>query len=277
MDPDTPEHELLDRLERYYDAVPRTGSQVEPFGPFMIFVPQGGFPLYARPRLGLTTPITADEVRAVTERQRALGVPQALEWVAETTPSLAEAARAVGFTVSELPLLVLREPRAVPAPDGVVIRRIQPDEPALRRILAVAAVAFGHAGTATGPAGPHERDRHAAADQRDHARLRERLAAGLTIMVVAEDERGPIASGAHQPVGDVSEVVGVATLPSARRRGLGVAITSMLVADALAAGVKTVFLSAASDDVARIYERLGFVRVAHAGIAEPAPDPAATT
>ena len=178
----------------------------------------------------------------------------------------------------ELPLARAPRPgRGAGTEPAVVVRRIQPDEPELTRILAVAAVAFGHAGTATGPAGPQERDEHAAADERDHARLRERLAAGLTVMVVAEDERGPVASGAHQPVGDVSEVVGVATLPAARRRGLGVAVTSALVADALGAGIETVFLSAASDDVARIYERLGFVRVAHAGIAEPPPDPAATT
>jgi hypothetical protein len=34
--------------------------------------------------------------------------------------------------------------------------------------------------------------------------------------------------------------------------------------------VRTVFLSAASEDVARVYERQGFERVATACIAEPA-------
>jgi len=50
----------------------------------------------------------------------------------------------------------------------------------------------------------------------------------------------------------------VATLPPPRRRGLGAAITGALVDDARAAGVETIFLSAAGDDVARVYERLGF-------------------
>jgi predicted GNAT family acetyltransferase len=75
-------------------------------------------------------------------------------------------------------------------------------------------------------------------------------------------------------VAEVTEVVGVATLPSARRRGIGAAVTGALVAHALASGLGLVFLSAASDDVARIYERLGFRRVARAGIAEPGPDAA---
>ena len=93
--------------------------------------------------------------------------------------------------------------------------------------------------------------------------------------MVAEDLDGPVASGVHQPVGDTTEVVGVATLPSARRRGLGAAVTAALVAHATASALDLVFLSAASDDVARIYERLGFRRVARAGIADaPAPDPA---
>ena len=67
----------------------------------------------------------------------------------------------------------------------------------------------------------------------------------------------------------MTEIVGVATLPSARRRGLGTAVTAALIDDARAAGLDTIFLSAASDDVARVYERLGFVRVGHAGMASP--------
>ena len=42
--------------------------------------------------------------------------------------------------------------------------------------------------------------------------------------------------------------------------GLGAAVTALLVEHALSLGAETVFLSAASDDVARVYERLGFRR-----------------
>ncbi|MGW2995109.1 GNAT family N-acetyltransferase [Streptomyces sp. NPDC001193] len=60
------------------------------------------------------------------------------------------------------------------------------------------------------------------------------------------------------------------TLPAARRRGLGHAVTAVLVADARSRGIETVFLSAGDGDVARIYARLGFRTVATALIAEPA-------
>ena len=51
-----------------------------------------------------------------------------------------------------------------------------------------------------------------------------------------------------------------------RRQGLGGAVTGALVEDALARGVETVFLSAGSDAIARVYARLGFRRVGTACI-----------
>ena len=77
-------------------------------------------------------------------------------------------------------------------------------------------------------------------------------------MAVAEDATGPVATGSHQPVDDVTEVMSVGTLPSARRRGAGAAVTGRLVEDARGRGAELVFLSAADDDVARLYGRLGF-------------------
>ena len=64
----------------------------------------------------------------------------------------------------------------------------------------------------------------------------------------------------------MSEIVGVATLPVVRRQGLGGAVTGTLVEDALERGVETVFLSAGSEDIARVYGRLGFKRVGTACI-----------
>ena len=101
--------------------------------------------------------------------------------------------------------------------------------------------------------------------------LRRRLRSGLTVMAAASDREGPLSVGSHQPVGEVSEIVGVATLPAARRRGLASAVTHALVADALRRGCEVVFLSADDDAVARIYGRLGFRHAGTALIAEPAP------
>ena len=58
-------------------------------------------------------------------------------------------------------------------------------------------------------------------------------------------------------------------LPRARGRGVGEALTRVLVDDAAARAVDTVFLSARDDAVARVYERVGFRRVGTACLAEP--------
>jgi predicted GNAT family acetyltransferase len=96
---------------------------------------------------------------------------------------------------------------------------------------------------------------------------RERLRRRLTVTAIAEGVSGPIAVGSHNPVGDVTELVGVATLPTVRRQGLGSAVTGALVADALEGGAEVVFLSAGSEEIGSVYARLGFRRVGTACIA----------
>jgi ribosomal protein S18 acetylase RimI-like enzyme len=200
-------------------------------------------------------------VAAVRERQRELGHPEAFEWVHETAPELLEVVRGAGIDVLEAPLMLLREPRGA---DSSGVRILDADDPAVGPSRAVADVGFKAAGTAVGPEGRHERDISLSEATLDF--VRDRMRRRLTVTAVAEDD-GPVAVGSHQPVGDVTEVVGVATLPAYRRRGLGGAVTAALVADALAHGTELVFLSAGSEDVARVYARLGFDRIGTACIA----------
>src|SRR5215213_6878919 len=133
--------DLLDRLETYYDAAPRRAARVEEVGPFTLFVREGpGWPWYGRPRLGEHA-FTVDDVEALRARQRELGQEEALEWVHETTPELLEPARAGGYEVLEVPLLVLGQRMDPWAPQGVEIRALRDDERAAGH--AVAMVAFG--------------------------------------------------------------------------------------------------------------------------------------
>ena len=129
--------------------------------------------------------------------------------------------------------------------------------------MAVADVGFAAPGTAPGPEGRAERDA-ITPDAAFVEHMRTRIRRGQTITVVAEMAGGPVAVGTLRPVGDVAEIVGVATLPAVRRQGLGGAVTGALVEIALAAGIAVVFLSAADDEIARVYERLGFRRAATA-------------
>jgi ribosomal protein S18 acetylase RimI-like enzyme len=264
---------LLDRIEAYYDAVPRADSLPETLGPLTLFVAdRPGFRWYARPSLG-TDGVTAEDVAAVRRRQRALGQPESFEWVAEVTPSLVGAARRAGLAVSLLPLMVL-DPAAArhpPAPDGVELRLVTPDDD-LARVDAVARIGFAVGGTAVGQLGVTALAAQAAeASPALLTKQRERLRSGRTVSAVALVGGDPVSVGSHQPVGEVSEVVGVATLPAMRRRGIGAAVTGLLAADAVGRGVATLFLSAGSDEIARVYQRIGFRGVGTACIAEPPP------
>ncbi|MCX2183279.1 GNAT family N-acetyltransferase [Streptomyces sp. SKN60] len=256
---------MLTRLETYYDSVPRSAARAEEFGPLTLFVREGaGWPYYARPALGQAgareVPVAA--VEKVRARQRELGVPEAFEWVAETTPGLRAAVEASGLVVHEHPLMVLSaeaEAEQLPSPpQDVTVRMVGPDDPDLASAVAAPYAAFG----ATPAPGAT-------------AQVTARLTAGLTRLAAAFDPSGTaLAAGQHQPVGPVTEVVGVGTLPDSRRRGLGLAVTAALVADARALGVETVFLSATDATVARLYARLGFRTVGTALIAEAAGDDA---
>jgi len=218
------------------------------------------WPYYARPAGG---PITAGDVRSVRRRQWELGAPEAFEWVAELAPTLGPAARETGLDVMEVPLMVLDRPLEAPPVDAA-LRRLEPDDPALAAARAVADLAFG----GSADAGPAERDAALAGwPEVRLAAVRERMAAGITVTLVAEDPGGVLAVGSHQPVGAVTEVVGIGTLPAARHRGLGAAITAALVADARRGGAEVVFLSAGSEEIARLYGRLGFRRLGTAGLA----------
>jgi predicted GNAT family acetyltransferase len=91
--------------------------------------------------------------------------------------------------------------------------------------------------------------------------------------VVDSPTEGVLASGALMRSADVAEIAGVATLPSARRRGYASQLTAALARRGLTDGVDLVFLSAGDDGVARLYTKVGFRRVGTACIAEPAPAP----
>ncbi|MFC8451690.1 GNAT family N-acetyltransferase [Kitasatospora sp. NPDC057223] len=270
----------MDELEEFYDAVPRAGARAEDFGPLTLFVREGqGWPFYARPTRGWTgAPVTAGDVLRVLERQRELGIPQCFEWVAETTPGLRAAVEAAGLAVHEHPLLVLAdepeadEPEAGAGAADAPVRVLGVDDPALPSAVAVPHLAFGEPGTGVGTAGRAELEQAVRVCVADGtvARAALRIEAGVAAVAAAVEDGLALCAGQYQRAGAVCEIVGVGTLPTARRRGLGLAVTAALVEDARARGVRTVFLSAADEDVARIYRRAGFRNTATALIAEPA-------
>ena len=260
--------ELLDRLEAYYDLVPRATADIEEVGPFTLFVSRGGWPFYARPRLGLDVDITAADVSMLLERQCARDVPRAVEWVHETTPSLLAAARSAGVNLEECPLLAL-DTAALPGAADPRVRPVPAGDAALPLVVAAIHVGFGNPGTALGAAGPEARDARACDTAGSAARTAQLVRDGLSVLWGAFDPvAGPVGGGSHNPRGEVTEVVGVGVLPWFRRRGLAGALTAGLARDAVARGCTTVFCSAQDEEVAGVYEAVGFRRVGTACIGE---------
>ena len=242
-------------------------ADVEDIGAFTVFVTRSQWPFYARPRLGPSTEMTVDDVQQVLDRQRELHLPRSIEWVAETTPHLEQAALGAGMHVEHCPLMVLHgEPRGGPGsarmlgPDDV-------DDFALSR--AAVGIAFRAGGTRRGREGIDERDTAArAAGPLDPAAASD-LATGRARVAAAYPptaDLGPVGGGSHTPIADTSEITGVAVLPAYRGQGLAAALSHVLAQDAIHLGVTTIFCSAQNHDVARIYQRIGFRHVATACI-----------
>lgn len=271
---------LLLELEAFYDAVPRHRARAEIIGGLVLFTPEGGgYPLYARPALHASASPTEADLAAARARQRALGLPESFEWVHEVTPALLPLAEAAGLAVLRAPMMLLEALATHPVPTSVQVTLLDPAREGFAAELAahraVAHVGFSQAGPEVAEAGIIERDAlieplsaEALAREATH------ITAGHAACALARTPTlGALASGAYQRAGDVVEIVGVATLPAFRRRGLGAAITAALARHALSEGALRVFISAGSDTTARMYAALGFRRVGTACIATPKVDP----
>ncbi|MFC9689841.1 GNAT family N-acetyltransferase [Kribbella sp. NPDC056951] len=258
---------VITNVDEYLHAAPLSGSEPEEVGPFTLFRSTTIWPYYARPRAGVT--VEPADVEAVRARCAELGLPLNFEWVVEACPSLGPAAAAAGLTVIEHPLLVMDRADFKPVTVDARVEILPADAALVRESRAVQHLAFSDAGTAVGTGGPTERDA-AAAELSDAliAGVADRISRGVTVSAGAFTDDGMVATGQHQPVGTASEIVGVATLPSMRRRGLAAAVTSALTQHAFDNGVELLLLSAESDAVAAVYERVGFRRIGFAGAAE---------
>jgi ribosomal protein S18 acetylase RimI-like enzyme len=268
----TTDRDLLAVIETCYDAIPRPRTDTQEIGPFTLFVARSNaaHDYYARPSLAETLIPTVDDTRRLLERQRELGVPRAIEWVDEITPSLDRAAEEAGYEIERYPLMALEgEVRG----DAGLTRLIDPaDEELLVEARAAIAVAFDNEGTERGEPGVAERD---AARGSSHAVIddtfRQAVRSGHFIVAAAfaadEPDVGAVGGGSLMPAGPAAEIAGIGVLPAYRRRGLAAQVTYVLGREGHRRSVETIFCSADSDDVARVYAGVGFRRIGTACIA----------
>ncbi|MGY1702530.1 GNAT family N-acetyltransferase [Geodermatophilus sp. SYSU D00766] len=265
---------LLDRVERYAAAAPLPDARPVPAGALDVPLGPPAWPYPARPRPGAGA-VSAEDVRAAAALQEQAGLPAAVEWIVQRTPSLDAAARRAGLLVSHFPLLVVDDPVEVLLPAGVRLYVVGAEDPALPH--------YQHL-LETGFAAHHDDDPQDGSDdgadeetlpEPRAAVLRERVASGRTVVMVAIEDGEPVGVGSHHPVDvdgtEISEIVGVASSPRRRGRGVGAALASALVAQA-AETADLVFLTAGDDDVARVYERVGFAWLGSTGVAARPPE-----
>jgi GNAT superfamily N-acetyltransferase len=152
-----------------------------------------------------------------------------------------------GRHVLTLDLMTLRpgDFTPVPAPDHVAMRVAAPAD--LETVVAIDAAAFEEDPDVERPwIAPH-------------------LGAERIVTALATLDGEPAGTGysirTDGRAGPALYLAGVAVAPHARRRGVAAALSSWLVERGLASGADLVHLHADTDGAARVYARLGFVRV----------------
>jgi GNAT superfamily N-acetyltransferase len=149
-----------------------------------------------------------------------------------------------GRRLKTLRLMALASDAFAPAPPppGVAVRAAHEDD--LETVLAIDAEAFGE--------DPAE----------DRGWIAPRLGADGVTTALATLDGEPVATGlairTDGRAGPALYVAGVATAAAARRRGIGAAVSSWLVAGGLEGGARFAHLHADNDPAARVYARLGF-------------------
>ena len=157
-------------------------------------------------------------------------------------------------------LVLTRDPLGVAplyygrTPDGLLCLRLTADseERDLADYIETQSRGFGDEGRGATP------------ERIEELRTDIRLGNGVFLVRVGGEA---VATGATiAPLDGFTELVGIATLPEHRRRGIAAALTALLADDAFARGAHSAFLTAADEDASRVYQRSGF-RLVGTGLA----------
>lgn len=198
---------------------------------------------YAIPDDG-ATPAPAD-VKALARAYRKRRRKPRLEYIPSLAPAVEPSLRAAVFEVEGLlPLMAFRGARRAPAPEGIeVVAATSDDE--LRGVAEVQWEAYEEGGAVPDPL------------VRVHRRLLE--LGGLVVLARDIQTTEPVGGGScTAPHEGATELTSIAVRERYRRRGIAEAMTRWLAREMQARGNDLVFLMAAGDAEARIYERAGF-------------------
>ncbi len=228
----------------------RAGTELHPFGPFRAVVPAmnqpGGWVTIVD---GTTTEQETQEavanLRSVFKERN---TPLEVEYNEALFPQMGSWLEAAGFTIAERnPLMACRPDRFEPfAAADVMLRRLSAASHS-EDLRAFQTIRWTDGG-----------DEDRVVPSVEH--LRKDLASAASLYLLAWLDGEPAGTGVSHALRGIAEIVGVVTRMDKRRRGVAASITSELVTQHFFSGGDFVFLDAADEAAARVYERLGFRR-----------------
>jgi ribosomal protein S18 acetylase RimI-like enzyme len=171
-----------------------------------------------------------------------------LEYIPSLAPAVEPVLAAGGFEVEgRLPVMTYGNGTDGSPPEGIELLEASGDGE-LRGVADVQWEAYGEGGDAP---------------QRAVDGLRRTIAAGGLVVLARDAATGEpagagVCTGPHE---GASELTSVGVRPAYRRRGIAEAVTRRLASEMRARGNDGVFLMAAGESEARIYERAGFATV----------------
>lgn len=241
---------LLRRLDAYGDELYARTRRAVRVGPFTCFIHPttdldgmstvhvpGPFEGDLRPHLEEVIRVFADAGRTC-----------AFEYFEDLWPDLLPVLLENGFgALNRYPVMVVSpEDFVAERVPGLEVRKVRADDD-LWAVQHVGHLSFENPGPIT--------DAHIET-------MRRELEAGEVHIYASFLEGVPVGVGIWLPVIDrISLITFVATLPEHRGRGIAGRVTSVAIADAIAAGAEHVWLTAGGEGATRLYERLGFRRI----------------
>ena len=249
--PDNPALNLLRRLEASVTDGPARDADVDDVGPFRGWLARHSDSIwlsYAMPIAPLADAAAVD--RAIRELRQIYGRHRRVlrfEFTQELWPTLAPTLEAAGLRFQEShPMMTCTPDEHRPyRRSDVDVRLLQTDDPdrELWHYLSVQATGFGDP-----PGNPTP-------DQIE--RFRGRVRDGL-LVALARVEGRPAGTGQVSAHGGLGEMVGVATLPELRRRGVAGTLCSYLLDEVFTRANDFVWLDAADELAQSVYDKLGF-------------------
>jgi GNAT superfamily N-acetyltransferase len=242
---------LIERLQSYMRGSAAGRYETIPVPPFTVFLHPFD-PLiyfnYAIPDGPITGDVREPLRRLRAEFQKRGRVPR-FEYVSELAPALADTLLAAGFRQeAEARVMVCTRESFTPVavPEGLTWSVLTPESSREEVRTYCTTVRRGFS-----PDEPYE------APEEEISKMLEDLREGRAVMGRVGGQ--PAVVGMYTPPsGGLTELGGVTTLESFRKRGLGTALTSRVVQEAFERGVEVLFLSTITEEAGRIYERVGF-------------------